>query len=243
MGSLGEQAMLAVLAARSPGDYILVNIATRIVGGSRWDSEAAPVGSLLKPFTALAWGEAHGFRYPEWECRGKDGGCWLAIGHGRIGLRGAIAHSCNAWFRRLASETSPEAVSEVLARHGVKVLPPGVSNDTLIGSGNAWRVHGKALAVAYAELLARRADAGAGAVVDGMARAASEGTAKALGADVLAKTGTAWCSRDAGDGYLLAAFPAAAPRHVVLFRVHGTTGTAAASRVAPVVRELIWPGS
>lgn len=60
-------------------------------------------------------------------------------------------------------------------------------------------------------------------VLAGMRRAASRGTAKLIGRDALAKTGTAECGhrpKSAGDGFAVVLYPAVAPRTAVLVRLH-----------------------
>ena len=79
---------------------------------SRWDDAGTPIpmGSLVKPFTALAYGEEHQFRYPTHVCLGGAGGCWLPRGHGEIGISSAIAESCNSYFRMLTANMTSAAL-------------------------------------------------------------------------------------------------------------------------------------
>jgi hypothetical protein len=46
--------------------FLLLNASTGRVLASRWDhpDTLIPMGSLFKPFTALAYGEQHEFQYP-----------------------------------------------------------------------------------------------------------------------------------------------------------------------------------
>ena len=62
-------------------DHLTVDVRTREVIEQHWtDAEAPiPVGSLVKPFTALAYGGT----FPEFTCRGAADECWLARGHGK----------------------------------------------------------------------------------------------------------------------------------------------------------------
>ena len=80
--------------------YILIGANTHRLIASRWDqiAEPAPVGSLVKPFIALAYGQKHNFRYPTYFCHGTADGCWLPRGHGKVDIRTAIAYSCDAYF-------------------------------------------------------------------------------------------------------------------------------------------------
>ncbi|MFN8092013.1 MAG: hypothetical protein U0599_07310 [Vicinamibacteria bacterium] len=73
-----------------------------------------PVGSLAKPFVARAWAIAHpGRATPVVRCAGGEA-CWLPAGHGTVGLPGAVAVSCNAYFRALAADTPAEVLGETL---------------------------------------------------------------------------------------------------------------------------------
>jgi hypothetical protein len=56
-----------------------------------------PVGSLVKPFIALACGQKHNFPYATDFCHGADDGCWLPRGHGQVDISAAIESA----FRRL----------------------------------------------------------------------------------------------------------------------------------------------
>ena len=173
-------------------------------------NQPIPLGSLMKPFAALAWGAAHGFRYPEYYCRGEQDGCWLPRGHGRVGLREAIAHSCNAYFRRLATED----VSRCAARFGLSPPEESAPPEARIGLGAGWKVAPVSLARAYAELAARAGEPGFGEILAGLALAAREGTGSVIGSRALAKTGTAPCSSprpDAGDGFVMVLYPAERP--------------------------------
>lgn len=62
-----------------PGtEYILVRTSDESTIARRWNNAgaAAPLGSLVKPFVALAYGARRAFHYPEMECSG----CWLPRG-------------------------------------------------------------------------------------------------------------------------------------------------------------------
>ncbi len=48
-------------------------------------AQPIPIGSLVKPFTALAYAETHNFRFPEHVCTGGNS-CWLPKGHGTLGI-------------------------------------------------------------------------------------------------------------------------------------------------------------
>lgn len=230
----------------APVSYLLLDATHGTVVAIDWRAAdvAVPVGSLVKPFTAIAYGQRHRMRFSVHDCTGK--GCWLRAGHGRIGLAAAIAHSCNSYFRQLAEELPVEAVSEVAGRFGLDGPPPECPRDTLIGKGSAWRVSPMKVARAYLELAARRAEPGVAEIIEGMRRGAGAGTAAALrsafrGVPALAKTGTAPCShspRAAGDGYVVVLYPGDSPQYVLLVQVHGETGRRAAESAARLLRDL-----
>jgi cell division protein FtsI/penicillin-binding protein 2 len=81
-------------------------------------------------------------------------------------------------------------------------------------------------------------------VLQGLRRAAREGTAAALTRlpqDAYAKTGTAECAHVAnadGDGFAVAVYPADSPRYAVVTRVHGQTGRVAAAAAAALLQVL-----
>ena len=98
--------------------FLLLDAQSGAILASRWDDPGKPIplGSLVKPFTALAYGERHAFRYPMYHCRGTATGCWLPRGHGDVDLTSAIAHSCNSYFRNLTAELDPADVSAIVTR-------------------------------------------------------------------------------------------------------------------------------
>ena len=84
--------------------YVIVSTETSEIVEANWKrlDDPLPVGSLIKPFTALAYAESHAFRYPEVRCRGAEDECWLPKGHGTLGVQSALAQSCNTYFLWLA---------------------------------------------------------------------------------------------------------------------------------------------
>ncbi len=237
--------------------YILMDAQTGAVLSLRWPGldQPLPLGSLLKPFTALAYGETHAFEYPVLECKGEAGGCWRPRGHGRIGIVEAIAHSCNAYFRELASSLRPQDVSAALERFGLEPLDPGADRGSLFGAGDGWRARPQALLRAYLEIVRRVTQPGAREVVQGMALAARTGTGESAGHALspgakgarapddaaLVKTGTASCAhldRAPGDGYAVAIYPAHAPRLALLVSVHGAPGSHAAAVAGEMLQAL-----
>ncbi len=249
--ALQQQSTARLLEQRFPEpdlSYLLLDTRTGDLIAARWENASRPVpmGSLLKPFTALAYGEAHGFHYPEYLCRGQAGGCWRPRGHGRIGLTQAVAHSCNAYFRALAAQVPAEALSAVLTRYGVNAADPADSASSKIGVGKGWRVAPLEMARAYLALASRSADPGADDLAAGMLLSARLGTGSAvegaLGpplAGARVKTGTAPCSHSPklpGDGYAVDLYPADSPRFLLLVQVHGVPGSKAAVSAGRMTR-------
>jgi len=156
------------------------------------------VGSLQKPFVARAWAAAHPeAAIPRHDCRGGQA-CWLAAGHGRLGLAGATAVSCNAYFRALAAETPAETLARVLRDEGFRV-EGAVTPDAAIGLGGPGgadiAIEPEALLRAYVRLVREpwpRGERARGELLAGLRAAGLDGTARGLGGSgVFAKTGTA----------------------------------------------------
>jgi cell division protein FtsI/penicillin-binding protein 2 len=241
VASLHDQSIARALAQRYDSrdvSYILVDSNTRSVIAARWNNmaEPVPIGSLMKPFIALAYGQKHNFRYPGYICHGSVDGCWLSRGHGSVDINTALAYSCNAYFLNLASQLKPADLDAVEQDYGLSLgnAPPDAAE--MIGLGGAWRVAPTELIHAYLILTATPPPAGAANLLRGMALCARAGTAAAVdrqlhGGAALAKTGTAPCvhtPRAPGDGYVLMIYPADQPRLAVLVRVHGVPGARAA---------------
>jgi hypothetical protein len=254
--SLYAQSTAARLASQISGDdvsFLLLDAQTGVVLASRWDDPETPIpmGSLLKPFAALAYGEAHNYRYPMHFCRGAASGCWSPNGHGTVGLSSAIAYSCNSYFRVLTAGITADAVAPTAARYGLPLPPSHLSGAALAGLGASpspapWQVSPLQMARAYVELIRRRDQSGLGPVLAGMAQSAREGTAaevdRALRNTVaLAKTGTAPCThaRHApGDGFSLILLPADRPRFLLLVRVHAVPGAEASATAGRLLRSI-----
>jgi Penicillin binding protein transpeptidase domain len=224
--SLPEQSAAIALDRAFPDpnvSYLLADCAANREICSRWTHSVAPVpiGSLVKPFTALAYAETHEFRDPSFTCSGAR--CWFPQGHGRMEISTAIAHSCNAYFMELARDVAPEPLSSVLQRFGLSAPDPGAEAATLIGLGGSWRISPFAIARAYSELIARSLDPGVRELLAGMALSGQSGTGRGVGRGAYVKTGTA-----GGDGYVIALFPIDAPRFNLLVRVRGVPGAKAA---------------
>jgi len=225
---LHAQTAAAVLAHRfSSADisYIALDDHGQVVA-QRWPNadRVIPIGSLVKPFVAVTYGRTHD-RFPQFRCTGKTT-CWLPRGHGTLGVTEAIALSCNSYFRQLAASASPSLANSMHERFAV----------TLDSDGTSGWAAPAALARAYLELASVKQERAVAPVMDGMAMSAQKGTGKALGArlqhvSALAKTGTAPCMhahKAPGDGFALVMAPTDHPRLVLLVRVHGKPGAAAA---------------
>lgn len=83
-----------------------------------------PMGSLVKPFTAMAFAAGHeGNTPPEFFCppgnrQESMEDCWYPPGHGSVDLEHALAHSCNRYFFSLAQETARTDFFSLLVRFG-----------------------------------------------------------------------------------------------------------------------------
>jgi len=235
--SLPEQSAAIILERGFPDpaiSYLLLDAASGRVICSRWvhAGEPVPVGSLVKPFTALAYGATHNFQFPTIACKGEESRCWLPQGHGQVQLKTAIAHSCNAYFLELASGVEREALDTVTRKFSLNSPEQGSGPATLIGLGAMWKISPLSMALAYLELAARSAEPGVSTLLAGMALSAKLGTGRGAGAGAYVKTGTAQCLdelRHAGDGFAIALYPTSAPRFALLARVHGVPGAQAAS--------------
>lgn len=239
--SLFAQSAAQILQREFAGrevSFLLLDVQTGALLASRWDNadQPIPLGSLVKPFIALAYGEQHQFRYPFHVCRGDASGCWLPHGHGEIGITAAVADSCNSYFRMLTTGMINADVISAARRLGLDPPAPELSGADLIGVGNRWLISPLHMARAYLELNRRRDQSGAREVVSGMAQSARQGT----GAEVdralkhtsaLVKTGTAACTHHdhaPGDGFVVALVPAEEPELLLMVRVHGVPGSKAA---------------
>jgi cell division protein FtsI/penicillin-binding protein 2 len=238
-----DPALVRRVDAVIPNDdtqYVVVD-ASGAVMADRWaDREhAVPMASLIKPFTAIAYGFAHQYQYPEVDCRH----CWREQGHGRIGIVDAIAQSCNSYFEQIAQDLDPR---HVWGRYGLEPPYP-LSARALAGEAGIWRTDPVTLLRAYLELSRRRGEPGVTEVVRGLLRSARSGTASAVGAAVgpaLAKTGTRPCThaRHApGDGLTVALYPADSPRYAVIVCRHGVPGFITAATAGRILQALTRP--
>ncbi len=228
--------------------FLLLDGHTGRVLAARWDhlDTPIPMGSLVKPFTALAYGEEHEFRYPAHTCRGTATGCWLPRGHGNVDLTAAIAYSCNSYFRLLTKNLTVADVSPTANRFALE--PPGsdAAGPQLAGLGTRWQTSPLRMARAYLELVRRRDQPGVNQILDGMAQSARHGTGAEVHRafplyDALVKTGTAACTHSppaAGDGFTVTLVPADEPRVLLMVRVHGVPGAQAAKTAGQMLRRI-----
>lgn len=227
----------APLGARSNIRWILLDLTGRTLG-ENWPDENKPVslGSLLKPFLTLGYLATH-TQTPVVYCAGASAGCWFPRGHGRQDVVAALANSCNVYFMELAGRTS--RVSLDLTCVTYMLAPPSRSwpPSRLIGLGEGWPQTPRTAARAFASLACNQTDSHVQTVLAGMLRCSRSGTAKGIGFQCYAKTGTAPCSdgHGSGDGYVTAMYPVDDPRRILLLRQHNTTGASAAKSLKPLI--------
>ena len=249
--SLFAQSAGQVLNREFPSDdisFLLHDVHTGALLASRWADPETPIplGSLVKPFTALAYGERHEFQYPAHICRGTKTGCWRPSGHGVVDLTSAIAYSCNSYFRLLTKNLASMDLSQIVTRFGLQPPPPGTDGPALAGFGGAWRISPFQMAHAYLELIRHQDEPGVRPILSGMAQSARQGTASGVDralahSDALAKTGTAPCTHSKhapGDGFTVVLIPADHPQFLLLVRVHGVPGAEAAKTAGEMLHRL-----
>jgi cell division protein FtsI/penicillin-binding protein 2 len=218
--------------------YLLLDANSGALLASRWENDDRPIplGSLVKPFTALAYAGAHDFRYPSYECRGQASGCWQVHPHGKLDIVSAISVSCNSYFRSLAENVTADQLLPVTHVFSLESPDSNAAGPSLIGLVDQWRISPLRMARAYLELYRRRDQPGVREILDGMQRSAQSGTGAAVGralihSDALVKTGTAPCTHSLqapADGFVIALAPAQQPEVLLMIRVHGVAGAKAA---------------
>jgi cell division protein FtsI/penicillin-binding protein 2 len=234
--------------AQPETSYLLLDANSGAVLASHWDDyeKPIPVGSLVKPFTALAYASAHGFRYPLYECKGRANGCWQDQPHGKLDITAAVAVSCNAYFLQMAEAVTFEQLMPIARAYRIEPPDANSTPSNLIGLGQAWRISPIHLAQAYLELFRRRNQPGVSRILEGMRLAALEGTGAAVDrrldhAAALVKTGTAVCThspRAPTDGFVLVLVPAKEPEILLLMRVHGVAGATAAESAGQALHQM-----
>lgn len=228
--------------------YLLLDARSGQVLAARWEHPELPIplGSLAKPFAALAYGEQHGFHYPNHFCKGTATGCWRPDGHGDVDLTSAIAYSCNSYFRVLTADMQAADVSQTANRFGIDAPDLTVAGAELAGLGPRWRISPLGMAHAYLELARQPQNAAVKQILGGMARSAREGTGaevdrELLFSDAMVKTGTAACTHPRhapGDGFTIALVPSADPKLLLMVRVHGVPGSHAARTAGQMLRRI-----
>jgi len=249
-GAVFSRAAAQVLARdfASPHiSYLLYDVREDRFVAERWSDrdQPVPVGSLVKPFTALAYAESHNFRFPEHICMGGNS-CWLPKGHGALGIIAAISSSCNSYFAELAANTGGSQVTSVARRFGLTGPGINASPEAMAGRYGAWRETPENLVRAYAMLLGRKSQPAIQEIVQGMVESARVGTAASLAHNgihqgFLAKTGTAPCTHTEhapGDGFVIVAWPPDLPSYLLLVRQHGVPGAQTASLAGRMLRSL-----
>ncbi len=234
--TLYAQSLQATLATW-PLELLVYDIAQSQTLASTFPSSPIPVGSLLKPFLALAYLNTP---HPAVKtiCRGHPDQCWTA--HGALTLPEALAQSCNAYFLALARTLQRSEITLPAAP------PPNPTPEDLIGLTPRWLLTPETLVRAYAQLLASPTTPAQ--ILAGMSASALTGTASRIGphpGGVLAKTGTAPCipapnqpCRVSSDGLVLAAVPAHSPSLLLLVRRRATTGALTAAAANPILTKL-----
>jgi cell division protein FtsI/penicillin-binding protein 2 len=245
-----QSAVLVLQKEFSSGDisYLLFDARTGTVLSSRWNDadKPIPLGSLVKPFTALAYGEAHENQFPSHTCRGEASGCWRAHPHGKLDLVSAVSMSCNSYFRALAENLTGEQLIPIANRFGLDSPDPALSGPPLMGLGDRWSIAPIKMARAYLELYHRRDQPVIREILAGMTQSARSGTGKGVGemlkhADALVKTGTAPCTHPRatpGDGFVVAMVPASQPELLLLVRVHSVPGATASLTAGRMLHRL-----
>jgi cell division protein FtsI/penicillin-binding protein 2 len=201
---------------------------------------------LVKPFTALAYAEAHDFQYPTHVCKGEASGCWQVHPHGELDIASAIAVSCNSYFRALAANLKGEQLLPTTNRFGLESPAKELTGADLMGLGDQWRISPLHMARAYLELYRRRDQPGVRELLNGMAQSAQRGTGASVGralkpTDALVKTGTAPCTHvhpAPADGFVVALVPANQPEILLMIRVHGVAGAKAAATAGRMLSRM-----
>lgn len=228
--------------------YLLLDANSGVLLASHWEDSGKPIplGSLVKPFTALAYAGGHDYRYPIYECQGQVSGCWQVRPHGKLDIVSAISVSCNSYFRSLAESVTQEQLLPVIQTFDLESPEANFTGPNLIGIGNGWKISPQRMARAYLELYRRRDQPGVREVLDGMLRSAQHGTGAAVDralqhSGAFVKTGTAPCIHTPGapgDGFVVALVPVQAPEILLLVRVHGVPGAMAAETAGRMLSRM-----
>jgi hypothetical protein len=249
--SLFAQSAIHVLETELTTDdisFLLLDAGSGDVLASHWEDPQKPIslGSLVKPFTAVAYGEEHQFQFPLHVCRGEKTGCWQKSPHGKLNIVSAVSHSCNSYFRVLAANVSGEQMASTASSFGLEAPASDFTGPPLMGLGTEWRISPLRMARAYLELVRRREQPGVRDVLAGMAQSAEHGTGYGVGqalkhSNALVKTGTAPCTHPnaaPGDGFVIALVPAGQPELLLMVRVHGVPGAKASLTAGRMLHRL-----
>jgi cell division protein FtsI/penicillin-binding protein 2 len=249
--TLFSQSAMQVLEREFSGSnvsYLLLDANSGVLLANHWENsgEPIPLGSLVKPFTALAYAGAHDFRYPSYECKGQASGCWQVRPHGKLDIVSAISVSCNSYFRSLAESVTLEQLLPVTRTFDLESPEANSTGPSLIGIGERWKISPVHMVRAYLELFRRREQPGVREILAGMLQSAHRGTGAAVGralkhSEAFVKTGTAPCTHEPhapGDGFVVALVPAQAPEIVLMVRVHGVPGAKAAETAGRMLSRM-----
>ena len=233
---------------KSDISYLLLEASSGAILANHWENPEKPIpmGSLVKPFTALAYAEAHDFRFPTYSCKGKANGCWQDQPHGDLNLTAAISVSCNAYFLRLAEDVPAERVISVAKVFDLDTPKTEATSANLIGLGGEWEIAPIRMARAYLELVRRKDTPGVAPILEGMRLSALHGTGAAVDRKLkhsaaLVKTGTAPCTHARwapADGFVMALVPAEKPEILLLIRMHSAAGAKAAETAGHMLRDM-----
>jgi cell division protein FtsI/penicillin-binding protein 2 len=249
--SLFAQSAAEALNQGFPGEkisFLLFDARTGQMLASKWEHPETPIplGSLAKPFAALAYGERHNFQYPTHVCGGSATGCWRPGGHGAVNLTAAIAYSCNSYFRTLTADLTAADVLSTASRFGLEQPERETSGMAFAELGSQWRISPLRMARAYLELLEQKQNPAVSQILGGLAASARQGTGAAVDRalrfpNALAKTGTAACTHSPhapGDGFTVALSPADDPKILLMVRIHGVPGAQAAETAGQMLRRI-----
>jgi cell division protein FtsI/penicillin-binding protein 2 len=249
--TLFSQSAVQVLRREFKGSnvsYLLFDANSGVLLASHWENydKPIPLGSLVKPFTALAYAGTHDFRYPTYDCKGQANGCWQARPHGKLDIVSAISVSCNSYFLSLAESVAAEQLLPVTSAYELESPEPNFNGASLIGLGDQWKISPVRMARAYLELYRRRSQPGVREILAGMLQSAQRGTGAAVGqalkhSDAFVKTGTAPCKHAThapADGFVIALAPARQPEILLMIRVHGVAGAKAAETAAHMLGRM-----
>lgn len=228
--------------------FLLLDAQSGALLASRWPSADRPIplGSLVKPFTALAYAQHHQYQYPTYICYGKASGCWQRSPHGRLNISAALAYSCNSYFRDLTSTLAGHQIQDVAAQFDFEPPDPHLSGPSLMGLGEQWPISPMRMARAYIELIRRRDQPGVSEILAGLADSAEWGTGSGVArvlkhSGFFVKTGTAACvhtPRTTGDGFVVVIAPSDQPQLLLMVRVHGVPGSEAALTAGHMLARL-----